>query len=98
MRAYYSEFVNHCIRFYVRYPQPRFHSDTDKKNWNACDNALKSFNDADKKTIFDIYNNGDDFLTESIACVAKARQCKPGAIWKLIEDFERRVAKKRGLL
>ena len=33
MKTYYSDFVNHCLRFYARYPEAKFKSDTEKKNW-----------------------------------------------------------------
>ena len=43
MRTFYSEYVQHCMRFYARHTNPKFRSDADKKNWFACDSALKGF-------------------------------------------------------
>ena len=48
MRTYYSEYIQHCMRFYARHPHPKFHSDADKQNWYACENALKGFSDSEK--------------------------------------------------
>ena len=32
MRTFYSEYVQHCMRFYARHANPKFRSDADKKN------------------------------------------------------------------
>ena len=29
-RTFYSEYVNHCLRFYARHDRPKFHSEADK--------------------------------------------------------------------
>ena len=31
-RTFYSEYVNHCLRFYARHDRPKFHSEADKHN------------------------------------------------------------------
>lgn len=97
MRVYYSEFVNHCLRFYVRYPSPRFRTDAEKKNWLACDLALKSFSDADMELLTSIYRDGDT-MSDSVFQMAKRNSISQDAIWKLIGELERKVAKRRGLL
>lgn len=97
MRAFYSEYVNHCLRFYARHPRPIFHSEADKKNWNACENALKSYNDYDKAMLMIIYSEGDT-IADNVYQLAKARNMKQDTIWKLVNDLERKVAKRRGLI
>lgn len=54
MRTFYSEYVQHCMRFYARHANPKFRSDADKKNWFACDSALKGFMDIGK--LAEMYN------------------------------------------
>ena len=54
-RTFYSEYVNHCLRFYARHDRPKFHSEADKHNWAACDSALKSFSDNDRAMLLYIY-------------------------------------------
>lgn len=97
MRAYYSEFAGHCIRFYVRYPQPRFKTEADKKNWLACDNALKSFSDSDRALLLTLYRENDT-MPDNVYQLAKRNDMKQESLWKLVEDLERKVAKRRGLL
>jgi hypothetical protein len=57
-RTFYSEYVNHCLRFYARHERPKFHSEADKHNWAACDSALKSFSDNDRAMLLYIYREG----------------------------------------
>lgn len=97
MRTFYSEYVNHCLRFYARHPLPLFHSESDKKNWNACERALKSFSDSDRDIILTIYIEGDT-IPDNVYQLAKSRSMEQDSIWKLINDLERKVAKRRGLI
>lgn len=96
-RTFYSEYVNHCLRFYARHENPKFRSDTDKHNWKACDNALKSFSDNDREMLLYIYREGDT-VPDNIYQLAKERNVSQDSLWKLVNEIERKVAKKRGLL
>lgn len=96
-RTFYSEYVNHCLRFYARHENPKFRSDADKHNWKACDNALKSFSDNDREMLLYIYREGDT-VPDNIYQLAKERNVSQDSLWKLVNEIERKVAKKRGLL
>lgn len=96
-RTFYSEFVNHCLRFYARHPRPIFHSEADKKNWNACDSALKTFSDSDGDMLTAVYSK-EDAIADNVYQIAKKNGIKQDTIWKLIGELERKVAKRRGLL
>lgn len=96
-RAFYSEYVNHCLRFYVRHPNPKFHSAADKNNWNACEAAFKGFTDNEKEILFYIYREGDT-IPDNVYQIAKAKGLKQDGVWKLVNELERKVAKRRGLL
>lgn len=97
MKAFYSEYVNHCLRFYARHSRPIFHSEADKKNWNACESALKSFSDSDRDILLTIYIEGDT-IPDNVYQMAKNKGIKQDTIWKLIDELERKVAKRRALL
>ena len=97
MRAFYSEYVQHCLRFYARHPKPVFHSEADKKNWAACENAFKGVNDYDKALLMVIYSEGDT-IADNVYQLAKARNMKQDTIWKMVNDLEKKVAKRRGLI
>lgn len=97
MRAFYSEYVNHCLRFYARHPKPVFHSEADKKNWAACENALKSFSDCDRDMLLSIYTEGDT-IPDNVYQMAKSKGIKQDTIWKMVNELEKKVAKRRGLI
>lgn len=96
-RAFYSEYVNHCLRFYARYPRPKYHSEADKKNWRACDNSLKTFPDREREILLFVYREGDS-IPDNVYQIAKTKKIDQDSVWKLINELERKVAKKRGLL
>lgn len=97
MKTYYSDFVNHCLRFYARHPEPTFKSDTEKKNWISCDSVLKGLSETDREMLTAIYADGDT-LPDCVFKQAKERGIRQDCIWKLIGDVERKIAKQRGLL
>lgn len=96
-RAFYSDYVNHCLRFYARHTKPQFHSAADKNNWLACENALNGFTDSEREMLLTIYREGDT-IPDNVYQMAKSKGIKQDSIWKLVNELERKVAKRRGLL
>lgn len=103
MRTYFSEFVGHCARYYARSvvnapsAQPRFKTEAEKRNWLACSTAIKGFSEQEQDIILTVYSEGDT-LPDNIYQLSKKRSMNQDVIWKLVTDFERKVAKRRGLL
>lgn len=96
-RSFYSEYVNHCMRFYARHPKAKFHSEVDKHNWTACEDALNTFSDSDREMLLTIYREGDT-IPDNIYQMAKSKSVSQDGIWKLVNELERKIAKRRGLL
>lgn len=97
-RNFYSAYVEHCMRFYARYRKPKyFRSDADKKNWAACDNALKDFSAEDKERILTLYREGES-IPDNVHRLAKKENISEDTLWKLIGELERKAAKRRGLI
>lgn len=103
MRPYYSEYVRHCLRYYIKTlddgngGHPIFTSDADRENWSACYHVLKNYTQKDMDIIAEIYRPGDT-IADKIYLLAKNRRVSPDSIWSLINALERKIAKKRGLL
>ena len=103
MKPYYSEYVRHCLRFYImtldegKGGHPVFKSDVDKANWSACYHVLKDYSQSNLDTIAEIYRPGDT-IADKIYQMAKARGVHQDTIWNLINTTERKIAKKRGLV
>lgn len=103
MRPYYSEFVRHCLRYYIKTldegngSHPIFKSDADRANWGACHQVLKDYSEKDMDVIAHIYRPGDT-IADKIYTMSKAKGVNQDTIWSLISTLERRVAKRRGLM
>lgn len=97
MRTYYSEYIQHCMRFYARHPHPKFHSDADKQNWYACEHALKGFTDADRDILLFIYREGDT-IPDNVYRVSVQKNIKQDKIWALVNELEHKIAKRRSLI
>lgn len=97
METPYSAYTRHCMRFYTRYPQPKFHSDVERQNWNACDQALQEFEEAEKELLVTLYR---DYTTISHGVYKLSIDCniKRNTIWKLINDLEYKIAKRRNMV
>ena len=96
-RAFYSEYVHHCLRFYARHPKPTFRNDADKKNWSACESALQEFTGGDREMLIAIYREGNT-IPDNVYKAAKSKGIKQDSIWSLLDSLEEKVAKRRGLI
>lgn len=103
MKPYYSEFVRHCLRYYIktldegRGGHPVFKSEIDKANWSACYNVLKDYTQVNMEIISEIYRPGDT-IADKIYMLSNTKRVSQDIIWNLINNTERRIAKKRGLI
>lgn len=97
MRTFYSEYVQHCMRFYSRHSDPEFRTEVDKLNWKACESALKGFTDKDRELLLEIYKR-QETVSEGICNIANAKSLNQNDLWKLVGDLERKVAKRRNLI
>ena len=97
MKTYYSEYVQHCMRFYARHPHPIFRSNADKENWNACNVVMRNYNPTEHEIIMYIYREGDT-IPDNIYKISKEKNIKQDTIWKLVNELEHKIAKRRHLI
>jgi hypothetical protein len=103
LKPYYSEFVRHCLRYYVKTLDegkgglPVFRSDAERANWSACYHVLKHYTPENMEIISYIYRPGDT-IADKIYLLAKSKGVPQDRFWSLINTTERKIAKKRGLL
>ena len=101
-KPFYTDYVRHALRFYAKnggttgHP-PTFNTEADKNNWYACHNAIKGYSDRDKEMLLRVYY-GYDTLADNVYNTAEDNQIHQNYIWDLIKEFERKVAKRRGLM
>lgn len=103
MRPHYAEYVKHAMRFYAKSrinassEQPRFKTEADKKNWNACQTALNTYSDEEREVFVALYSDTAP-LPEAIAKIAKEHHMEQNHVWNMVNDLEKKVAKRRGLI
>ena len=103
LKPYYSEFVRHCLRYYIKTldegkgGHPVFKSDADKANWSACYHVLKDYSEADMDVIAYLYRPGDT-IPDKIYLLSNTKRIPQDTFWSLVNNLERRIAKKRGLI
>lgn len=103
MRPSYGEYVKAAMRYYSKIklasvPQePRFRSDADKKNWAACEAAIKDLSSKDKELVLRVYGYSDT-LADNIYRISKDEHISQDHLWDLVNTVEKRFAKRRGLI
>ena len=93
---YYTIYINHCLRFYIRHQNPKFHSIVDKENWNACDYVFKGLTRERQKMITYIYQ--EDSITERVEKYAEINKTTSGSVWIALDKVTKEIARRRGLL
>lgn len=98
-RPYYAEYINHCLRFYCRNIErpSAFKSEADKKNWEACDFAMKVYTSEERDILRSVYSMNNT-MADNVYHIAGTYNVCQDLVWNLINDAGRRIAKRRGLL
>ena len=98
-RAFYSDYVKHMMRFYARTfnIQPTFKTEVDKTNWHTCRTVIEHYNPIEQTIFISVYG-GFDTLADEVYRASKEHSLNQSVIWDMMKDFERRIAKRRGLI
>ena len=94
-KSYLSDYIGHCMSFYIRYRDPVFNTKTDELNWNACNNALSKLSDRKRDLVFELYK---DTSRDNVIRLAAENNMSESEMWKLFRMVEKLVAKERGLI
>lgn len=98
-KSYYSDYAKHCLRFYVRHPNPRFHSMCDRRDWESAEGALHALSAEDRDFLMEVYRAKGGKFEDRAKEIAERMDYRPkNRIWKTISRIERDVAKRRGLI
>lgn len=96
-RYVYTDYVRHCLRFYARYDNPTFKTETAKTNWSVCKEVLDTFPESDKALLLFVYRERDT-VSDNIYALSKAKNIPQDKLWNMVKKLEREIAIKRGLL
>ena len=96
-RVFYTEYVRHAMRFYSRYLTiTSFKSDADRENWRACHNVVSTYPVRDRDILIYVYG-AFDTIADNVYVIAKKYNIHQNLIWEMMDEFELKVAKERGL-
>lgn len=95
-RAFYTEYVNHCMRFYTRHSLCTDNS-IDVLNWQACEKALSDFSPEEQEILTFVYRERDT-IPDNVYNIARETKIKQDTVWNLISKLELKIAKLRGLI
>ena len=102
-RCYYSDYVNHAIRFYLSTPEGlkvEGKKKADVSNWMAVQSVFYSLPDADRELLTAVYNRHYR-LSEAVRlyCLEnKIDEKAEGDLWTLIAKTGAVIARRRGLI
>lgn len=97
-RPYYTEYVNHILRFYVRHPKTvRFRTNADKLNHRAAKKVFQRLSEPEVDILFDLYRRNDT-MGDNVYEVAKTHRVSQVDIYTLITRVSNLIAKERVLI
>lgn len=96
-KAYYTDYVRHCLRFYSRYPQlSEFENEIDELNWKAVERVVSRLEVGQREMIIAIYTGRDTFADE-IYNAAQLFGVEQNELWVLTRKVEQQIANERSL-
>lgn len=97
-KRFYADFVKHCLRYYCRYPDITTHKNhVEETNWKACKSVLDTYNNNERMILMSFYTTDDD-IKDVIARVSDKCKVEPKRVWAMLNNLERKVAERRGLI
>ena len=99
-RCYYSDYVNHAIRFYLTTPDTLIVAGkrkADVANWMAVQAVFHYLKDDDKQVLTEIYRSNHR-LSEGVRDYCEKTGTEEQRIWILITKVSAAIARRRGLV
>lgn len=98
-RCYYTDYVNHMVRFYITCPdsvQVQGKRRADIENWVAVQGALRVLIPEDRERVLAVYKTHYN-LPKAVDMYCSETGADPDSIWKLITKVSSIIARRRGL-
>lgn len=104
-RNYYTDYVQHMIKFYVKTIRDnddmtkfKFNSNADKLNWELVDKVVKQ--DTSKlefEIVYRLYSSREE-ISKQIVSLAAEYDRDVEELWNILRDFVNKLAKERQLI
>ena len=99
-RCYYTDYVNHAVRFYLSTPET-LQMDGKRKadidNWVSVQAVFHCLSDENRQVLTEIYKT-HHHLSEGVRIYCEKTGADPLKIWVLITKTASAIAKRRGLV
>ena len=99
-RCYYTDYVNHAIRFYLSTPdtlQMQGKRKADVENWIAVQAVFHFLTDEQRQVLTEVYKTHYR-LTEGVRIYCEKTGTDEQQMWMMITKVTAAVAKRRGLI
>lgn len=99
-RCYYTDYINHCVRFYLTTPvtlKMEGKKKSDILNWLAVQSVFSSMKEEDKQVLTEIYKSHYR-LAEGVRMYCEKTGADEQKTWILITKTSAAIAKRRGLV
>lgn len=99
-RCYYTEYVNHMIRFYMTTPETLSMDgkrNADIANWLAVQDVMRNIKPEDKEKVLRIYSL-DFRLPKAVDMYCEETGADKTDVWRVLTKVLSLIARKRGLV
>ena len=99
-RCYYTDYVNHCVRFFLSTPETlkmEGKRKADVLNWLAVQSVYSSLKDYEKQVLTEVFTS-DYRLPEGVRIYCEKTGTEQQKVWIIITKISAAIAKRRGLV
>ena len=96
MKNYYSDYVGHMMRQYLKLRNEPSMDSVAKENVEICAKVIDLLPDQEKSIIEQVYS--ERLSSEYLDTVSEANGIRLKNLWVIIKNFEKEVATERGLI
>ena len=99
-RCYYTDYVNHAIRFYLSTPERLDMTGkrkADMENWIAVQSVWHFLKDEDRQVLTDVYRKHHR-IQEGVRMYCKETGADEQKLWNMITKVSAMIARRRGLV
>ena len=101
-KTYYTDYVNHMIRFYLSTPEgidfrKRNYSQASIDNWLAVQLVMRKTDEKDTEIVREVFGCGH-YMPKAVDEYCKKTGAESDDVWKVLSKVNAKIARVRGLV
>lgn len=98
MRNYYSDYVGHMMRQYLKLKDDTAEeiSETTAINIRVCADCLKRLPETERSILLSVYSTSP--LRQGVLYASETQNIREISVWAIVKNFEKEAAIERGLI